>query len=232
MICAVHQPQTFPYLGYFAKMMQADCFVYLDNVQFKKNEWQNRNRIKSNSGWQWLTVPILHHFGQSIQEVAINPSVNWQDKHLQMLQTCYGKAPYFLRYFQELKNIYQRPWQKLVDFNLTTLEWLKQLLGIKTPTYLASEIIPAQDNASLTADERLITICKILQADTYLSGAGGHAYLNTDLFPQNNINLIFQNFQHPSYPQLFGEFIPYLSILDLIFNCGEDSQSIIRRGML
>lgn len=232
MICAVHQPQTFPYLGYFAKMIQADCFVYLDNVQFKKNEWQNRNRIKSSNGWQWLTVPVLHNFGQPITDVAINQSVNWQEKHLQMLQTCYGKASYFSHYFQELKNIYQHSWEKLVDFNLTTLAWLKQVLGIKTPTYLASEIISAEDNAALTADERLIAICQFLQADTYLSGAGGHAYLNCDLFPQNNIKLIFQNFQHPSYPQLFGEFIPYMSILDLIFNCGDNSESIIRRGIL
>lgn len=232
MICAIHQPQTFPYLGYFTKMAQADCFVYLDNVQFKKNEWQNRNRIKTDNGWQWLTVPVLHNFGQPIDAVAINPTVNWREKHLQMLQTNYGKAPFFAKYFPALQSIYSRKWEKLVDFNLTTLAWLKEVLGIATPTYLASQLITAQENAALTADERLIWICQRLKADTYLSGAGGHDYLQSDLFPHHGIKLIFQEYQHPVYDQLFGKFIPFLSVLDLIFNAGDTSLAIISKGIV
>lgn len=231
MICAIHQPQTFPYLGYFAKMVQADCFVYLDNVQFKKNEWQNRNRIKTSNGWQWLTVPVLHQFGQKINQVLINPTFSWTEKHLQMLKTNYSKAPYFDTYFPSLVAIYDRTWEKLVDFNLTTLEWLKNLLGITTPTYLASEILTDEARDDLTADERLISICHKLQADTYLSGVGGHNYLNCDLFPRHGIKLIFQEYHHPQYQQLYGDFIPNLSILDLIFNAGYISLEIIRKGL-
>lgn len=231
MICAIHQPQTFPYLGYFAKMVQADCFVYLDNVQFKKNEWQNRNKIKTTDGWQWLTVPVIHHFGQKINEVAINSTSNWQDKHRQALRTYYAKAPYFKTYFRELESIYARQWTNLCAFNLATLQWLRDCLGITTPTYIASAIPILQEKPEITPDERLILICKALGADTYLSGAGGHDYLETERFPQNSITLLFQNFKHPVYPQLHGDFLPYLSVLDLLFNAGPDSLTIIKQGI-
>lgn len=106
MICAIHQPQTYPWLGYFAKIMQADIFIFLDNVQFKKNEWQNRNKIRTPQGWIWLTVPVIHHFGQKIDEVKINNTVNWRKKHLQTLQTYYGRAPFFKLYFEKFENFY------------------------------------------------------------------------------------------------------------------------------
>ncbi len=95
MIVSVHQPQYLPWLGYFDKIERSDIFVFLDNVQFKKNEWQNRNKIKTSEGWQWLSVPVIHKFMQKISEVKINNTVWWGKKHLNALVTNYSKAPFF-----------------------------------------------------------------------------------------------------------------------------------------
>lgn len=231
MICAVHQPQTFPWLGYFAKIMQADTFVILDNVQFKKNEWQNRNRIKSANGPQWLTVPVIHHFGQLIKDVRINNRINWRHKHIQALKSNYSKAPYFHHYLPELERLYQKDWQFLAEFNLTGIRWVLEILNVNTPLLIASEIEELQNRDNLNADERLIFLTQLCHADTYLSGAGGREYLDTGLFPQKNIRLIFQDFQHPSYPQQFGDFTSHLSVLDLLFNLGPESRNIIQGGI-
>ena len=231
MICAVHQPQTFPWLGYFAKIIQSDHFVILDNVQFKKNEWQNRNKIRTQNGWQWLTVPVLHHFGQLINEVKLNNTSNWRHKHLQALLTSYRKAPYFKQYFPELEELYHKNWQLLIDFNLTGIRWLLKVLNINTPITLASEMKEIPQIINLGAEERLIRITKALKADTYLSGAGGQEYLDQGLFPANQVKLIFQQFEHPVYHQLQSEFISHLSVLDLLFNEGPRSVQIIQGGM-
>jgi len=231
MICAVHQPQTFPWLGYFAKIIQSDHFVILDNVQFKKNEWQNRNKIRTQNGWQWLTVPVLHHFGQLISEVKINNTSNWRHKHLQALLSSYGKAPYFKKYFPELEELYQKKWELLVDFNLAGIHWLLKTLNIKTPITIVSEMKKIPQTPDLGAEERLIRITKALTANIYLSGAGGQEYLDQGLFPANQIKLIFQHFEHPIYHQIQGKFISHLSVLDLMFNEGPHSLKIIQGGI-
>jgi len=230
MICAIHQPQTFPWLGYFAKIMQADIFIFLDNVQFKKNEWQNRNKIRTPQGWIWLTVPVIHKFGQKICEVKINNTVNWRKKHLQTLQTYYGPAPFFKLYFDKIVNLYQSEWQSLSQFNITSIRLLMSLIGIETPTVIASEI-KALDENSLSADERLIIATKAVGADCYLSGTGGHNYLQTELFSKNGIELRFQSFEHPVYRQMTTDFLPNMSVLDLLFNEGEQANSIIKGGI-
>lgn len=231
MICAVHQPQTFPWLGYFAKIIQADRFVILDNVQFKKNEWQNRNKIRTQNGWQWLTLPVLHHFGQLINEVKLNNTTNWRHKHLQALRTSYGKAPYFKNYFSELEELYHKSWELLAEFNIAGLHWLLKTLNISTPITLASEMEGVSQVSDLGAEERLIQITKTVTADTYLSGAGGQEYLDQGLFPANQIKLIFQQFEHPVYNQIQGEFISHLSVLDLLFSEGPRSLKIIQGGI-
>jgi len=230
MICAIHQPQTFPWLGYIAKIMQSDVFVILDNVQFKKNEWQNRNRIKTQQGPQWLTVPVLHNFGQLISEVEINNNVNWRHKHIQSLQTNYAKADYFNQLMREIEEIYDREWNHLREFNLAGIKWILRLLKINTPIFMASEIPELKDRPEITPDERLILITRAVHADSYLSGAGGRDYLQTELFPRQNIRLMFQQFVHPRYKQLHGDFISHLSVLDLLFNEGPDQANKIIKG--
>ena len=131
MICAIHQPQTYPWLGYFAKIMQSDIFVFFDDVQFKKNEYQNRNRIKTDRGWMWLTVPVVHNFGQKINEVQIDNKQKWEKKHLNTLITYYRKAPFFNSLFAELKELYSRKYELLIDFNIATIEWILKKLKIE-----------------------------------------------------------------------------------------------------
>jgi len=126
---AIHQPQYLPWLGYFDKMAQVDCFVVLDNVQFKKNEWQNRNRIKAASGWQWLTVPVLHRFPQRISEVRVNHRAAWPRKHLQALLSSYSGTPFFEVHRPFFEEVYAREWARLAELNLATLRYLVEALG-------------------------------------------------------------------------------------------------------
>ena len=224
---AVHQPQYLPWLGYFDKMDQADCFVVLDDVQFKKNEWQNRNRIKTASGWQWLTVPVLHRFPQLISHVKVNNAARWSRKHLQALISNYSASPFFAVHRPFFEEIYARDWTMLLDLNLATLSYLVEALGIRTKLHLASSL-PARDGAT----DRLVAICQALGADTYLSGAGGRGYLDVERFEEAGIRVLFQTFQCPLYPQRFGAFEPNLSIVDLLFHCGEQSLQVLRQGRM
>jgi len=224
---AIHQPQYLPWLGYFDKMDQVEVFVLLDTVQFKKNEWQNRNRIKTAMGWQYLTVPVLHRFPQRIGEVEINNRVPWSRKHLQALISSYASAPFFDVHRPFFEEVYTRPWQRLLDLNLTILNYLVEALGLRTKLVLASSLaLPEPEGAT----ERLIAICQALGADTYLSGVGGRGYLDLGRFEAAGIQVRFQEFRCPTYPQRFGPFEPNLSIVDLLFNCGEGSLEILRQG--
>ena len=231
MICSIHQPQSFPWLGYFAKIIQSDVFIFLDDVQFKKNEWQNRNKVKCGDIWQWLTVPVKHNFGQTIKETEINNNINWNRKNLQKLRTCYGKAQYFNLYFPEIENLFNSGWKYLSDFNIAFIKWIMDRLKISTATLKSSNVKELKNRPDVTADERLIALTKATKSDTYLSGVGGNNYLKVDLFPQNGIRLKFQEFQHPDYSQMNDQFISHLSILDLLLNEGDESLNIIKRGI-
>lgn len=224
MIVAVHQPQYLPWLGYFDKIDKADIFCFLDNVQFKKNEWQNRNRIKTSNGWQWLTTPVRYRFPQMINEVKINNTLNWRRKHLQALITNYHKAPFFDNFIDLFRQVYSKNWEYLNDLNVYLIRSILNSLTIsQKPAVFSSELHLSSDPT-----DRLIDICKNLGADTYLSGQDGINYLNQERFRQRGIKLIVQHFNHPVYPQLFAEFQSHLSIVDLLFNCGPGSLQKIR----
>lgn len=222
---AIHQPQYLPWMGYFDKMDRVDCFVLLDDVQFKKNEWQNRNRIKTASGWQWLTVPVFHRFPQHISEVRIDKAAPWARKHFQALMSHYVAAPFFDVYRPFFKEVYAGEWTLLADLNRVILTYLVEALEIKTKILLSSSLVLPDDVA---ATERLVAICQVLGADTYLSGTGGRDYLDLNCFEQVGIQICFQAFQCLPYPQRFGAFVPDLSIVDLLFNCGPQSLRILR----
>lgn len=225
MILAAHQPQFAPWLGFFDKLDRADVFVLLDNVQFKKNEWQNRNRIKGAGGAQWLTVPVSFRLGQRINEVAISHRQNWPRRQLASLRSCYGRAAHFepvLARYEDL--LCGRRWEGISELNVALLGALTRCLRISTRVVLASEL----DGRHEDPDLRLIGLCRELQADTYLAGAGGRAYMNLERYRTAGIRVIFQEYHHPVYPQLFGGFEPALSVLDLLFNCGPRSLNVIR----
>ena len=216
---AIHQPQYLPWLGYFDKIRRADVFCFLDNVQYKKNEWQNRNRIKGTEGWQWLTVPVKYRFPEKINEVTVNNAVDWRKKHLRALATNYSKTPFFGEYVGVFEEAYVMAWGGLSELNIYLVEKTRELLGLKERrTVVASDLTLSDDPT-----DRLIDICQSVGGDTYLSGKDGASYMDLDRFRKRGIDVIFQDFNHPVYSQLYGEFVSHLSVVDLLFNCGPES---------
>ena len=219
----IHQPQFLPWLGYLDKIDRADLFIVLDTVQFKKNEWQNRNRIRTADGWQWLTVPVLHDFGQRVQDVRINPTAAWRDQHLRALHMHYARAPFRDRYLPELRAIYSQPWTKLSELNLAVIQWLLQAYGIATPLRCASGMV-ARDEPT----DRLIDLCRAVGAARYLAGPGADGYMDKPRFEASGTALEIQQFHHPVYPQVYEPFEPNLSAIDLLLCAGPDALNRLR----
>jgi len=167
MLVTIHQPQFMPWLGYFDKMDQSDRFVLLDTVQYKKNEWQNRNRLKAVPGPQWLMVPIRFRFPARIDEVVVNDNVPWLHKHQQALQTTYGKAPFHEQEAASIAALYVDSATLLRDVNGATIDWLATRLGTDTERCRASALPVEEEEPT----QRLVEICKHLGASAYLSGA-------------------------------------------------------------
>jgi hypothetical protein len=228
MIISVHQPQYLPWLGYFDKIFKSDCFIFLDRVQYKPREFQNRNRIRTKDGAMWLTVPVVckGRYKQGICDAVIDNEFPWQRQHLASLKVSYGRSPYFGEYFPFFEDIYSRQWQKLSDLNIAIIRYVLEKLAISTPIRFESEF-----DIHTEATDRIIDICKKAGADAYLSGAGGKSYLEEDKFPKNGIKLVYQDFHHPEYHQQFmagdKDFLPYMSVVDLLFNEGPRSREIL-----
>ncbi|GBD02762.1 hypothetical protein HRbin19_00030 [bacterium HR19] len=220
-VLSAHQPQYMPYLGYFHKMKNSDVFVILDDVQFKKNEWQNRNRVKGKDGEVWITVPVFHKFGQKINEVIIRNDIPWQRKNKNTIITYYSKARYF-HLFQRFDVIWQKEYEKLLDVNMDSINIIRDILKINTPMFFSSEL-----KINKTKTDRLVAICKEFSAKYYLSGKGAKGYLEEEKFRKEGIEVIWQDFNHPVYTQLWGDFIPNLSAIDLILNEGEDGRRFL-----
>ena len=225
-VVAIHQPQYLPWLGYFDKLERCEVFCLLDTVQYKKNEFQNRNRIKTADGWQWLTVPVTYRFPQRIREVGVNQTVNWQRKHLQALKSNYSKAPFFESYYSSFEGFCQQSYEMIVDVNVASIELLMELLGLERKLVLASSLQVDTEDPTL----RLVQICQALGGAAYLSGKDGAKYMDVDMFSSHEIEVLFQNFKHPQYPQCYGPFEPNMSVVDLLFNCGPDSLAVIREA--
>jgi len=221
----IHQPQFMPWLGYLDKIDQADLFMVLDTVQFKKNEWQNRNRIRTPNGWQWLTVPVLQRFGQRIDEVCINPTASWRAEHLRALEMHYARAPYRMQYLPALRALYEQRWDKLCDLNLAVLQWLLGAYGIATPVRLASTMAAREEPT-----DRLVDLCMAVGATQYVAGPGADGYMDKARFEVSGVRLEMQTFHHPRYRQVYAPFEPNLSAIDLLFMQGPDALALLRRA--
>jgi len=222
---SIHQPEHLPWLGFFHKIIQVDEFVLLDNVQFRKNYFQNRNKIRTAQGWQWITVPVKKfHFNQKINEIEISYNQNWQEKNLRLIEQNYTKARYFKNYFSEFKKIYSSKFQLLRDLNIELIKFLLGKFGINTKVYISSELLK---DVGKGGTEVNLNLCKKLNADIYLSGPFGKDYLDIPKFEQAGIKVEFHQFEHPIYKQLYDPFIPKMSSIDLLFNYGPESLSIL-----
>ena len=224
---AVLQPGYLPWLGFFDQMRRADVFVYYDDVQYDKHGWRNRNRIKSPAGPHWLTVPVRHSgLGKPrIVDVEIDGASPWARKHLGSIRQFYKDAPHFARYWPELEELLQRPWERLADLDLTVTTAMARWLGVATCCHRASEL-----GIDGERSERLLKLCQHFGATRYLSGNAAESYLDLELFCSHGVAVEWQNYRHPAYPQLHGDFEPYLSAIDLIFNCGGESGDILLDG--
>ena len=226
MILSIHQPQYIPWLPYFFKIDNSDLFVFLDSVDFQKNGLQNRNEIKTAQGRNWLTVPVNHKSGQKIYETTMPHNVNWKNKHLKTLKSCYGKSDFFGFYEPYLESFYEREWDNLADLNIELTLKMMEWLGINTPTLKSSEL-----GIRTSASELVLDICKKNGATRYITGSGGRNYLQLEDFVAAGIKIDFIENKLPvSYKQLFSKihFENDLSALDVIFNCGENWRNAVK----
>lgn len=221
---AVHQPQYMPWLGYFHKIANCDLFIFLDDVQYKKREFQNRNQVKTPKGAVWLTVPVItkDKFHQKINEVLIDNSTDWRKEHLKTLEHNYAHAKYYKDHIGFFRDLYGRSWDRLTEISMAIISYTLSYLKINTPYRYSSEF-----QVTTQSTQRLIDLCKKTGADSYLSGPGGRSYMEEDMFKDSGIRLTYQNFEYPAYPQLYGPFEPYLASVDMLFNCGPESRGIL-----
>lgn len=220
MKAAIHQLQYWPGLRFFAKMRAADLFIYLDDVQFEKREYQNRNRIRAARGWQYLTVPVISkgRFSQKIKEVEIDNATTWRQEHLRAIELNYARAPFFGEHIPGIERLYSRDYRLLSELAVATTDFMRGALGIRTPARSSSEF-----GVMETSSARLARLCAAAGADEYLSGAGARSYLDAEVFARAGIGLSWQEFAPREYPQAFSGFEPDMSALDLLLNCGAQS---------
>jgi hypothetical protein len=220
---AIHQPEHLCYLGFFNKMILCDKYVVLNNTQFKKNNFQNRNKLIDNKGNVfWLTIPVKldNHFESIITDIKIDNSQNWQNKYLNKIKQNYSKHPFFKDYFEEIENIILCGNELLYTLNMQLIIFFRKALNIETPIYISSGLGTTGKKTKL-----LLDICKKLNATTYLSGSDT-SYFDFDLFKNNNINVEVQNFIPKEYPS--KNYQPYLSTLDTLFNIGKETINHIK----
>ena len=226
-IVTAHQPAYLPWLGYFHKIALSDVFIVLDNVQFEKNSFINRNKIKGPNGAFWLTVPVSlqGHLHRKIRKIKIQRTVPWEKKHLKSIENCYRKSAYFDQYMPFFRECYDRKWDTIADLTDHMLGWFLTQLGIDVAVYRMSDC--AFDGKKI---DLVLQVSKKFNADVFIFGAIGRDYATADTFRSNNVRPYFQDYRHPTYPQRFGDFIPYISVLDLLFNCGPHAADILRTG--
>lgn len=223
MMVSIHQPNYIPWLGYFEKILNSDIFVFLDDVQYEKNYLVNRNKIRTSDGSMWMTVPVNAKHDSLVNNVRIDNSQGWAEKHKKSIQINYAKSSFLQNYLNFFNTLYEQQFELLIDINTKIIQYLMKQLGINTKTILSSEL-----HVEGTGSNRILNICKSLNADIYLSGQFGNNYLNLEDFKNNDIDIKFQNFVHPVYKQCYSPFMPNMSTIDLLFNEGENSKNILR----
>jgi hypothetical protein len=233
MIVAAHQPAYLPWTGYLHKVARADLFVVMDDLQYEAQNFQNRNRLKVNNGVVWLTVPLVR--GAQVDRICdkriqnhSSPKESWQRRSWKTFTTHYGRAPFFAHYAGELEEVYRRAWSSLLELDLHLMRLMLKWLDIKTPLVLASTLRLSGEKTA-----RIVQMCQRVGASVYLSGKGGSAgYLELDRFDRAGIEVAWQQFAHPVYPQRYPAlgFVPRLSALDMILNCGPRARLLLEQA--
>jgi hypothetical protein len=224
----IHQPDFLPYLGFFHRLLYADLYVILDNVQFVRSSrsWHRRDKIKTEKGEAWISVGVQRNSRDAaINTILLSADTGWRREHLNLIRHNYADAPFFCEIFPHIEQLYAYECERMIDFNLASIHMLMRLFGIQIPEVLASELSPKGNS-----NELLVDILGKVDATVYLSGIGAKDYLQPALFETAGIKVIWQSFLHPLYPQQYAGFIPYLSSIDVLFNCGiQSSREILRK---
>lgn len=231
MIVAAHQPNFLPWLGFFHKMMKADLFVLVDHVQFERQNYQNRTRIKAPDGPRWITVPVRQGSrSERIVDKLVDNSRDgrhrWGRTMALTIQHSYRSAAFYGCHAAFLSEVFESRWERLVDLNIRLIEFCRDALDIRTPIIRSSELDIAGAKSDMVLD-----LCRKVGADVYLSGDGGSkGYLDAETFGAAGVRIEWQGFSHPRYAQVptGGEFVDRLSALDLLLNCGPRSGDILR----
>lgn len=227
---AISQPMFFPWVGLFEQIRLVDIFVYYDDVQFSKGSFVNRVQIKTSKGSQWLTVPLKNfRLGQLIKDVVTEDGRDWRRSHLDVLAQVYAKAPFADEMLAVVKRVYERPLANLSGLVISSMDAICEYFDLGAHTqFLVSSQIGIQGKSS----QRVLDIVKHLGGDVYITGHGARNYLEHELFEANGIRVEYMNYQKKPYPQLYGEFNPYVSVLDLIANTGRGGRDVICSGTI
>mgnify|MGYP006305196201 CR=1 FL=1 len=221
MILSMHQPNFIPWLGYFDKIKKSDVFVILDNVQYPRGKSvANRNKIKIAQDSKEIVVPISRpkgYEGKVTYRGVEFGDLKWYKKALKTIQMNYSRAPFFDYYYTKLESLFQM--DNFCEMNIAFIKFAMDELKIDTPVYLLSD----SGNVNYFKNDLIIYLCNTNGADVYLSGKGAQKYNDEEKLNAHGIQLKYLSFEHPVYPQLHGEFISHLSVIDLLFNCGDES---------
>ena len=226
-IITAHQPIHLPWPGFFHKIAISDIFVWFDQVQYQKKEFDNRNKIKTPNGTEWLVTPVMskNHFNTKLNQILIDITKNNKKKNLKKFIYAYNKAEYYNKYIKIIEKFYLHPWEKLSDMNRFFINSVLEELNIKTKLIEMSQI-----NIQGKKDDLVLSMCKFLNTDIYIFGEEGKNYADPKKFENNSIKIYFQKYFSPMYKQLWGAFVNNLSIIDLMMNCGQNSFKILMNG--
>jgi hypothetical protein len=211
---------------HFHQVQRADLYIFMDDTQFVKNGHMNRNRIKSPNGYVWLTIPIIQkgRFGQKLNQVEINNNENWRKKHWKSILQNYKSAPFFKQYSDFFKDVYEREWHYLVDLNIYLIQNISLFLGITNTKFKKLSKLGVENN---NPTQRLINICESVGATNYIIGTRAKDYMEEEKWEKTKVKLEYFEQEYPHYPQLWGKFLDNCSIVDLLFNCGPNSDKYI-----
>lgn len=230
MKCTILQPTYLPWIGYFDMIAATEKFVVYDHVQFVRKSWQQRNKIKTANGITMLSVPVQHDVQTArICDVKISyDSGNALHKHWKSIEVSYKKSPYFKLYEPVFKDIYFKEYVYLKDLNVALIRAICNLLGIKNDFIFSSEL-KIEKSGSDNKSQDVVDLCKAIGANYIYDAKGAEAFLDKEVFRSNGVEIRFQEYEHPNYSQLWGEFQPYMSAIDLLFNEGPASMEIIKK---
>lgn len=218
------QSNYIPWRGYFDFIDDVDVFIFHDDIQFTKNDWRNRNRIKTDRGTIWLTVPVHYKsVSQTICNTPIDYSQRWNYSHIHQVTQWYAKAPFFKYYSEEFFSLLRVPYQSVSALNIALCRWIMEKLNIQTSLRMSLNL-----DVKGSKTERVVHLLQKVGGDCYLSGPAARAYLDEKMLWNAGIRLEYKSYDYPSYLQLWGDFIGEVTVMDLLFNMGPDARTYIK----